>query len=187
MCPCPFPASWLRGGRSDQDEFADEFRTVECDLLRDHSADRETEEIDLRQSETIDERFGVVRHSCKRRRHFAGRTRDTRIIEDNDLTILGKPIQKRRVPVVEISGEVLVKDKGQTTSLAPAPISEANTVGLNKLGGNCRRCIRAHGLVLIRKSPNRIRVPGLLSRNRRRSAPWVPRSLRSPRQSLRPP
>jgi len=42
-----------------QDEFAKQIRTVERDLLRDHSADREPEKIDLRQSETVDECFGV--------------------------------------------------------------------------------------------------------------------------------
>ena len=135
---------------SDQDEFANQIRTVERDLLRDHSADREPEKIDLRQSETVDECFRVLCHACKGRRHFAGRTRDTRIIEDDDLTLLGKPVQNRRIPVVKISGEVLVKHKGQTASLAPAPISEANAVGLNKLSGNCRRCIGAHCLVLPR-------------------------------------
>jgi hypothetical protein len=76
------------------------FRTVECDLLRDHSADRETEKIDLRQSEAIDERFRVLRHARKARRHFAARTRDTRIIEDDDLALLGKPIEDRGIPIV---------------------------------------------------------------------------------------
>jgi len=56
-----------RGG-PDQDELANQVRTVEGDLLRDHSADRETEKIDLRQPETIDERFRVLRHACKGRR-----------------------------------------------------------------------------------------------------------------------
>jgi len=138
-----------RGG-PDQDELANQVRTVERDLLRDHSADRETQKIDLPQSDTIDERFRVLRHACKGRRHFAGRTRDTRIIEDDDLTLLGKPVQNRRIPVVEVSGEVLVKDKGQAASLAPAPISKTNAVGLDKLSGNCRRCISAHRLVLFR-------------------------------------
>src|SRR6266446_5620794 len=36
-----------RGG-PDQDELANQVRTIERDLLRDHSADRETEKIDLR-------------------------------------------------------------------------------------------------------------------------------------------
>src|SRR5258705_4269730 len=131
-------------------DLATQFRTVEIDLLPDQPADRETEKIDLRQSETIDERFRVLRHACKGRRHFAGRTRDTRIIEDDDLTLLGKPVQNRRIPVVEVSGEVLVKDKGQAASLAPAPIGKTNAVGLDKLSGNCRRCISAHRLVLFR-------------------------------------
>src|SRR5713101_2036317 len=132
-----------RGG-PDQDELANQVRTVECDLLRDHSPDREAEKIDLRQSDTIDERFRVLRHACKGRRHFAGRTCDSRIIEEDDLTLLGKPVQNRRIPVVEVPGEVLVKDKGQTASLAPAPIGEANAIGLNELRRNCRRFITAH-------------------------------------------
>ncbi len=80
-----------RGG-PDQDELANQVRTVERDLLRDHSADRETQKIDLRQSETIDERFRVLRHACKGRWHVAGRTCDTRIIEGDDLTLLGKAV-----------------------------------------------------------------------------------------------
>jgi hypothetical protein len=39
----------------------------------------------------------------------------------------------------------------------------------------------------IQSMPHRERVPGLLSRNRRRAAPWGPRSLRLPRRLLRPP
>src|SRR5439155_5108812 len=142
-CDVPLSASCVVISRcgSDQDEFVNELRTVERDLLRDHSADRETEKIDLRQFETIDERFRVLRHACKGRRHFAGRTRDTRIVEDDDLTLFGKPVQNRGIPVVEISGEVLVEDKGQTISLAPAPISEANTISLNKLRRNRYCCI----------------------------------------------
>src|SRR5258708_8574218 len=132
-----------RGGPY-QDELANQVRTVERDLLRDHSADRETQKIDLRQSETIDESFRVLRHACKGRRHVAGRTCDSRIIEEDDLTLLGKPVQNRRIPVVEASGDVLVKDKRQTASLAPAPISKATAVGLNDLRGNCRRFIPAH-------------------------------------------
>src|SRR5580700_5521250 len=122
----PISRVMITRGGPDQDELANQVRTVERDLLRDHSADRETEKIDLRQSETIDEGFRVLRHTCKGRWHFTGRTCDTRIIEDDDLTLLGKPVQNRRIPVVEVSGEVLIKDKGQTASLAPAPISEAN-------------------------------------------------------------
>src|SRR5258705_1423910 len=131
-------------------DLATQFRTVEIDLLPDQPADREPEKIDLRQSETIDERFRVLRHACKGRRHFAGRTRDTRIVEDDDLTLFGKPVQNRGIPVVEISGEVLVKDKGQTASLTPAPISEANTVSLNKLRWNRYCCIDAHCPILFR-------------------------------------
>src|SRR5882757_1174106 len=146
----PISRVMITRGGSDQDELANQVRTVERDLLRNHSADREAKKIDLRQSETIDERFRVLRHACKGRRHFAGRTRDTRVVEDDDLTLFGKPVQNRRIPVVEISGEVLVKDKGQTASLTPAPISKANTGSLNKLRRNRYCCIGAHCPILFR-------------------------------------
>jgi len=43
---------------------------------------------------------------------------------------LASPVQNRRIPVVEVPGEVLVKDKRQTAfGVPPAPISEANAVG----------------------------------------------------------
>src|SRR5438132_9049623 len=92
-----------RGG-TNQNQLTNQFRTVERDLLRDHSADREAEKIDLRQSETVNERFRVLRHTCESRRHFAGRTGNTRIIEDNDLALLGNSVQNRGIPVVEVSG-----------------------------------------------------------------------------------
>src|SRR5206468_7500459 len=37
---------------SDKDEFANELRTIERNLLRDHPTDREAEKINFRQSET---------------------------------------------------------------------------------------------------------------------------------------
>jgi len=42
--------------RSDQNELANELRTVECDLLRDHSADREAEKVNPLQRQRINER-----------------------------------------------------------------------------------------------------------------------------------
>jgi hypothetical protein len=72
------------------------------------------------------------------------------IVKDNDFAFFREAVNDRRIQIIEVSGEVLVKDKGQTASLAPAPISEANAVGINKLSGKCRCCIRPHCLVVFR-------------------------------------
>src|SRR5258706_4209054 len=104
--------------------------------------------------------------------------------------------------MVHGAGEVLVENERHSAGFAEASIGEADSVGLDEL--------RRRGLVgmyhfwaamkhfwagmnhdgralIIQPAPHRVKVLGLLSRNRRRSAPWAPRSPRSPRQLLRPP
>jgi hypothetical protein len=59
-------------GSSDEDELANKFRTVECDLLCDHAADGEAEKINLPQPQSTDKGFGVFRHAGDGSRHLAG-------------------------------------------------------------------------------------------------------------------
>src|SRR5437899_4697354 len=97
--------------------------------------------------------------------------------------------------MVHGAGEVLVEDERHSAGFAEASIGEADAVGLDEL--RRRGLVRMNhfgaamnhdGRALITQpAPRRARAPGLLSRNRRRSAPWAPRSPRSPRQLLRPP
>src|SRR5205085_7805317 len=85
-------------------------------------------------------------------------------------------------------GEVLVEDERYAVRLAKAAIGKADAVGLDELR---RRGVvgmnHDGGSLITQSAPHRVRAPGLLSRNRRRSAPWAPRSTRSPRQLLRSP
>src|SRR5260370_388181 len=50
---------------SDQNEPADQFRTVEGDLLRDHAAEGKPEKVDLLQPHSIDDGFCIPLHACK--------------------------------------------------------------------------------------------------------------------------
>src|SRR6266849_7430953 len=163
---------------ADQNETSDEIGGLKCDFLRDKAADRKAEHIDLRQSQRLDERDCVGRHLLERGWNLAGAARDAGVVEQNDLALGREPIGHRRIPMVHRPGEVLVENERYAVRPAEATIGEADAVGLDEL--------RRRGLVSMKQwsRPFTQRAPGLLSRNRRRSAPRAPRSPRSLRQFL---
>jgi len=111
------------------------------------SADREPEKIDFvnpRPSMNASAFFAMPAKGSSALRPVE--LADTRIIEEMTSRLLASRPEPQD-PSCQISGEVLVKHKGQNRFACPAPISEANAVGLNKLSGNCRRCIGTHCLV----------------------------------------
>jgi len=81
---------------------------------------------------------------AKGRGHLTGRTCDACIIEDNDFALLGEAVKDGRIPIVQISVEVVVENKWQ-----PAPLPQrryANECCLPQQtpsGRNC--CMSAHG------------------------------------------
>src|SRR5260370_1930163 len=111
---------------SDQDKLADQFRTVEGDLLRDHAAEGETEKVDLLQPKSIDEGLCILRHACEGGGYLTGRAVDAFIVEDNDFALFGQAIEDGRIPIVEIAVEVVVENKRQAAQLAPTPVCETN-------------------------------------------------------------
>ena len=171
-----------------EDQPANEIGRLQRDFLRDHAADREAEHVDLLQTQRLDEGDGVGAHLLERGRDLAGAAGDAGVVEQDHLTVASQAIRHRRVPVIHGADVVLVEDERHAAGLAESAIGEADSVSLYEL---CRR-----GLVgmnhygrsfIIQSAPHRVRALGLLSRNRRRSAPWAPRSARSPRQLLRSP
>ena len=170
------------------DQPANEIGRLQSDFLRDHAADREAKYVNLLQAQRLDEGDGVGAHLLERGRDLAGAAGDARVVEQDHLTVASQAIRHRRVPVIHGADVVLVEDDRHAAGLAESAIGEADSVSLYEL---CRR-----GLVgmnhdgrslIIQSAPHRVRALGLLSRNRRRSAPWAPRSARSPRQLLRSP
>src|SRR5882762_1776376 len=97
--------------------------------------------------------------------------------------------------MVHGAGEVLVEDERHAARFAEAAIGEADAVGLDEprrrglVGMNhFWAAMNHHGRALFTQpARRRARALGLLSRNRRRSAPWGPRLPRSHQQFLRPP
>src|SRR5207253_7390426 len=103
-----------------------------------------------------------------------------------------------RAPVIRTTGLLIALLL--VFSLAAAPGN--TTIPPKYLPGSCRGKpdsdelsersglvgVNHYGRALITQStPHRVRALELLSRNRRRSAPWAPRLPRSPRQLLRSP
>src|SRR6266851_4680865 len=133
---------------SDQNELADQFRTVEGDLLRDHAAEGKAEKVDVLQPQSIDEGFCIPRHACKGGGHLSGRARDACVIEDNDFALLGEAVKDGRIPIVQIAVEVVVENKRKPAPPPPTPVRETNSVRLNKVrwGRDC--CIGAHRAIL---------------------------------------
>src|SRR5229473_2505615 len=108
-------------------------RRLTGDLLCDKTADRKAEHIDLRQSQRLDKRDCVGRHSLERGRNLAGAARDAGVVEQNDLALRREAVGHRRVPMVHRPGEVLVENERHTTGFAEASIGEADAVGLDEL------------------------------------------------------
>ena len=72
-------------------------------------------------------------------REGAGTAGDARVVEQDHLTVASEAIRHRRVSIIRGADVVLVEDDRHAVGLAESAIGEANAVGLNKLGGNCRR------------------------------------------------
>src|ERR1700730_10223885 len=186
---------------ADQDQAPHEVGRLKGDLLHDKAADRKAEHIDLRQSQRLDKRDRVGPHLLARGRNLAGAARYAGVVEQNDLALRREAIGHRRIPMVHRTGEVLVENERYAVPLAEAAIGKADAVGLDELGrrglvgtnrfGAGTNYFRAgmnhYGRAFITQPAlHRARAQELLSRNRRRSAPWVTRSPRSPRQFLHP-
>src|SRR6266513_175600 len=70
------------GSRADEDHPPKDRRTVRRDLLRDHAAEGETEDVALRQTEPVEKSHDVRSHSGYCLKHLAARAPDARSVEE---------------------------------------------------------------------------------------------------------
>ena len=85
---------------ADKNEPAYEFGVAERKGLRDVSADRETEDIDVCKSQSMDECGCVVSLRPDRIRGLAAGAGNASIVQQNDRTIRGQSISECWIPVV---------------------------------------------------------------------------------------
>ena len=104
------------------------------DLLRDESAHREAEQIDVLESECVDQRGGVPRHPGDGVGCRAGAESDSGVVGEDHLAAGGERVGNRRVVVVEVAHEVLQQHDRGAAGVSEAAVGEAGSVRFNELG-----------------------------------------------------
>src|SRR5262249_7976030 len=103
-------------------------------LLRDHSAERVSEDVAYRHAKTIQKGQSVSRHAGDCRRYRARGASDAGVVEKNDFPAGCERIGDRRVPVVERAGEVLKTEKRTCGARAKAAVGIPLFTNLQELG-----------------------------------------------------
>src|SRR5260221_7663402 len=112
--------------------------------LRDISPDREAKNVDPPGVECVYEIGGMVRHRLYRLRRLATRTRNTRVVEQDNRATHGKAVGNCRIPVVHSGAEMRHEDQGRARVLPESAIGKPNAVRFYEMGGS--RSVRvSHG------------------------------------------
>ncbi len=94
------------------------------------AAEQVAQDVALAERDGIGETQDVLGHGLDRGRHGTARASDPRVLEEDDLPVLGQRVDDRRVPVVERAREMLEAKQGQAAvRVAEAPIGVANALG----------------------------------------------------------
>jgi hypothetical protein len=138
------------------------------------------------QAEGVDERERVASHGGDVLRDDSRGTANTAVVEEDDLSILRQAVDERRVPVVEVSPEVLEhhQRRGGRLLIAEAAVDERHLSDLERevLGRqlSCtvetRRSLDNASGVLMASSLERARLSGVGAKalQRRRNRPRRP-------------
>src|SRR6185436_17247286 len=98
--------------------------------LRYVAANRESEDINLRESECTHERGGVVGHGFDRVRRIPACSRHAGIVEENHRPVLSESIRDGWIPVVHPAAKVLKEEKRDSRFLSKATVGEADPIAL---------------------------------------------------------
>ena len=105
-----------------QDEPADQVGVLDDQVLGDHAAHREGEDVDLVESERRDELVGVVGGLFDGVGNLSGRGADAALVEGDDVPVLRDGVDDAGVPVVQGRGEVDEEDDGDAALRAQLPV-----------------------------------------------------------------
>jgi hypothetical protein len=164
---------------ADQHQAPDQLTSLQRDLLGDEAADRETEHINLLQSQRLDEGDGVGAHLLERGRHLARAVGNARVVEQDHLPRRREAVGHQRVPVVHRAGEMHVEDERHTTRFAEASVSEPNTSRvLSARSGDCAGSFEIPSLWPVALKPTREAVESGRRPDAAKAARRVPREDR---------
>jgi hypothetical protein len=113
------------------------------------TAERVAEQIDVLQAECIEECDGIIDHLVDGVRRRAAGGADAGVVEGDHVASGREAVDQRRVPVVDVSSEVLQQDDRDAVGRRRPDAAEhvGNPVGLNFLhvgGRESRRGVRWH-------------------------------------------
>jgi hypothetical protein len=97
--------SALRRRRSEH-EPPDERGPAQRHVLGEEGSQRESQDVDLRQVQRVDEGDGVLRHLRDRAGRGTAHATDAGVVEGDDPSVGGQRVHQHRVAVVEVSSEV---------------------------------------------------------------------------------
>ena len=117
-----------------ENESPHEVGGIQGDLLRDHSSDRESEDIYLLGTKGTGEGDDVAPHALHRVRCLATRAAYAPIVHEHHGAVLGEAVGVDGIPVVHPAPEVLKADQGRRTLLPESAIGESSISDLCKLG-----------------------------------------------------
>jgi hypothetical protein len=100
--------------------------------LRYVAANREAEDINLRESQRTHERDGVIRHCFDRVRRVPSRSRHASVVKHHHWSVLSESIRDSRIPMVHPPAKVLEKEKGDSRFLSKATVGEPNPAALDE-------------------------------------------------------
>jgi len=107
---------------ADEDHPAKHRRPILRDLLSDHPAQGESEDVAGHHAETVEESKRMCRHSLNRVGDVAGGRSDAGVVEQNDFSSRRQCVRDRRIPIVECPHEVLKAQEGASWPVAKAAV-----------------------------------------------------------------
>ena len=83
------------------DDGVDRYWSIERDLLRDHAAERESQQVDAKKIECLREGEHVTRHTRDGVGHGARRAPDPRMLEQDHFAPMRQRVGHRRIPAMD--------------------------------------------------------------------------------------
>jgi len=132
---------------------------AERDQLRHDAAERPAEQVDLRQSEGLDELDRAVGEPFRGVAWFAAGVADADVVEQDHVAVRGQPVDELRVPPVDGAAEAHQQDQRHATPRTGATVGEhrgRTGCGLVLEGVGC---VRRHALYYAHNSMWAASVP----------------------------
>src|SRR4029077_843325 len=85
------------------------------------------------QAELTAESNAILRHLHDRVRRFSSRSRNARIVKQNDFMIGCEAVRYRRIPAIHVRVEVLQKEQRNRPCFAETTVGVTSALSLNKL------------------------------------------------------